>query len=72
MNMAGNQFEISRKTIKCRRNQMMILVYHILDGIVRQLCEYKNVEIVEVHAMSDHIHMLVRIPHKILVSGFMG
>ena len=32
----------------------------------------KEVEIVEAHAMPDHIHMLVRIPPKLSVSGFMG
>lgn len=40
--------------------------------ILRQLCEYKGVEIVGEHAMSDHIHMLVKIPPKIAVSNFMG
>ncbi|MBR0294488.1 MAG: IS200/IS605 family transposase, partial [Bacilli bacterium] len=33
---------------------------------------YKGVEIMEAHAMPDHIHMLVRIPPKIAVSNFMG
>ena len=40
--------------------------------IIRQLCAYKDVEIIEAHAMPDHIHMLVRIPPKIAVSSFMG
>ena len=39
---------------------------------LRRLCEYKGGEIVEAHAMSDHIHMLVKIPPKIAVSSFMG
>ncbi|MDI6453821.1 IS200/IS605 family transposase [Peloplasma aerotolerans] len=39
---------------------------------LRRLCEYKGVEIVEAHAMSDHIHMLVKIPPKLAVSSFMG
>ena len=43
-----------------------------IGSILRQLCEYKGVEIVEAHAMSDHIHMLVKIPPKIAVSNFMG
>ena len=33
---------------------------------------YKDVEIVEAHAMPDHIHMLVKIPPKLSVSSFMG
>ena len=42
-----------------------------IGRIIRQLCEYKGVEIIEAHAMSDHIHMLVRIPPKIAISNFM-
>ena len=30
--------------------------------ILRELCERKDVEIVEVNACADHIHRLVRIP----------
>ena len=33
---------------------------------------YKGVDIIEAHAMPDHIHMLVRIPPKLSVSSFMG
>ena len=36
-----------------------------IGQILRQLCEYKGVEIIEAHAMSDHIHMLVTIPPKL-------
>ena len=43
-----------------------------IGQILRQLCEYKSVEILEAHAMSDHIHMLVTIPPKLAVSNFMG
>ena len=40
--------------------------------ILRQLCGYKGVEIIEGHLMIDHVHMLVSIPPKISVSSFMG
>ena len=40
--------------------------------ILRQLCEWKGVEIIEGEICPDHIHMLVSIPTKISVSGFMG
>ena len=43
-----------------------------IGSILRQLCEYKDVEIIEAHAMSDHIHMMVKIPPKLAVSSFMG
>ena len=40
--------------------------------MLRKLCEYKGVEIIEAEACADHIHMLVKIPPKISVSSFMG
>ena len=40
--------------------------------ILKTFCEYKDVEIVEAHAMKDHIHMLVMIPPKLAISSFMG
>jgi putative transposase len=39
--------------------------------ILKQLCGYKGVEIIEGHFMPDHIHMLVSIPPKMSVSSFM-
>ena len=43
-----------------------------IGGILRRLCDYKNVEIIEAHAMKDHIHMLLKLPPKLAVSSFMG
>jgi putative transposase len=43
-----------------------------IGAILRRLCEMKDVEIIEAHAMPDHIHMLVRNPPKMSVSYFMG
>ena len=40
--------------------------------ILRQLCEWKGVEIIEGEICPDHVHILVSIPPKIRVSGFMG
>ena len=40
--------------------------------ILRKLCEYKGVSIIEANACKDHIHMLVSIPPKLSVSQFMG
>ena len=39
--------------------------------ILRNLCKYKGVEIIEGHLMPDHIHMVVAIPPKYSVAGFM-
>ena len=41
-----------------------------ISEILRQLCEWKGVRIVEAHAWVDHIHMLVEIPPKMSVSSF--
>ena len=43
-----------------------------IGRILRMLCDYKHVEIIEAHAMPDHIHMLVSIPPKLAVADFMG
>ena len=40
--------------------------------ILRQLCQWKGVEIIEGEVCPDHIHMLVSIPPKLSISGFMG
>ena len=40
--------------------------------ILRKLCEWKGVEIIEGEVCPDHIHILVSLPPKMSVSGFMG
>ena len=40
--------------------------------MLRELCEYKQVEIIEAEACKDRIHMLVSIPPKYSVSQIMG
>ena len=57
---------------KYRRKEIYGKIRTDIGQIIRQLCAYKDVEIIEAHAMPDHIHMLVRIPPKIAVSDFMG
>ena len=43
-----------------------------IGKILRQLCEWKGVNIIEAEVCPDHIHMLVEIPPKMSVSSFMG
>ena len=43
-----------------------------IGKILRQLCEWKGVNIVEAEICPDHVHMLVEIPPKLSVSEFMG
>ena len=40
--------------------------------MLRKLCEYKGIEIIEAEACKDHIHMLVSIPPKYSVPQIMG
>ena len=40
--------------------------------IIRTLCQWKGVDILEGEVCPDHIHLLLSIPPKFSVSGFMG
>ena len=44
----------------------------IVGKILRQLCEWKGVKIIQAELCPDHVHMLLEIPPKIAVSSFMG
>ena len=59
-------------TPKYRRKIIYNQYKESIRDIIKQLCGYKGVEIIEGHLMSDHVHMLVSIPPKISVSSFMG
>ena len=43
-----------------------------IGEILRKLCEWKGVNIIEAECCPDHIHILLEIPPKMSVSGFMG
>lgn len=43
-----------------------------IGAILRSLCEWKGVKIIGSEVCPDHVHMLVEIPPKLSVSGFMG
>ena len=43
-----------------------------IRDILRKLCEWKGVEIIEGEICPDHVHLLVSIPPKMSVAGFMG
>ena len=40
--------------------------------MLTQLCEWKGIKIIEAEVCMDHVHMLVEIPPKMSVSGFVG
>jgi len=41
-------------------------------GILKRLCEYKKIEIIEGKACIDHIHLCLSIPPKYSVAGMIG
>ncbi|PJI08405.1 MULTISPECIES: IS200/IS605 family transposase [Clostridium] len=57
---------------KYRRQIIYGKIKNNIGKIIRKLCEWKGVQIIEAEACPDHIHMLVEIPPKISVSSFMG
>ena len=57
---------------KYRRKVIYKEIHKDIGEILRRLCDYKHVEIIEAHAMPDHIHMLLSIPPSLSVSEFMG
>ena len=59
-------------TPKYRRKVIYNQYRKSMGEILKQLCKYKGVEIIEGHLMPDHVHMLVSIPPKLSVSSFMG
>ena len=60
-------------TPKYRRKVIYNQYRKDLGEILRELCRYKHVEIIEGgHLMRDHVHMLVMIPPSLSVSAFMG
>ncbi|QRN85846.1 IS200/IS605 family transposase [Clostridia bacterium] len=59
-------------TPKYRRKIIFNQYKESLREIIRDLCKYKGVEIIEGELMPDHVHLLVSIPPKMSVSSFMG
>ena len=57
---------------KYRRQVIYGSIKEDIGKMLRKLCEYKGVEIIEAEACKDHIHMLVSIPPKYSVSQIMG
>ena len=57
---------------KYRRKVFYLEKREAIREILRKLCQWKGVEIIEGEICPDHIHMLVSIPPKMSVSGFMG
>ena len=57
---------------KYRRQVIYGKIKQDIVQMLRKLCEYKGVEIIEAEACKDHIHMLVSIPPKYSIAQSMG
>ena len=57
---------------KYRRREIYGKLKMEIGKILRELCKWKGVEIIEANGCIDHIHMLLSIPPKISVSSFIG
>ena len=57
---------------KYRRVAMLGEKGREIGAILRELCKWKGVNIIEAEVCKDHIHMLLEIPPKISVSAFVG
>ena len=59
-------------TPKYRRLIIYKQIKKDIQAIIKDLCKWKGVEIIEGSMMPDHVHLLVSIPPKMSVSSFMG
>lgn len=56
---------------KFRRKVIYNKLRKDIQEIIKQLCQWKGVEILEGHMMPDHVHLLLEIQPKMSVSYFM-
>lgn len=62
-------------TCNCAKYRRQVIYGKIkkdIGEILCTLCERKGVKIIEVTMYKDHVHMLVSIPPKLIVSSFVG
>ena len=59
-------------TPKYRRKVIYYQLRADIQKIIKDLCKWKGIEIIEGNMMPDHIHLLLSIPPKYSVSQIMG
>ena len=57
---------------KYRRQVIYGKIKADIGKMLRKLCEYKQIEILEAEACKDYIHMLISVPPKYSISQIMG
>ena len=59
-------------TPKYRKKAIFGALKKDIGKVLRKLCEESGVELVEGHAMLDHVHMLLSVPPKFSISNTIG
>ncbi len=73
-----NKYSLSHTQWKCQYHIIFIpkyrqkVLYGMIREIIRKLCAYKKVEIIEGAVCIDHVHLCLSIAPKESVSNFMG
>ena len=57
---------------KYRKRKLYGKVRKRIGEIFQELCRYKRIEVLEGHAMPDHVHMCLSIPPKYSISMTIG
>lgn len=59
-------------TPKYRRKIIYYKLRKDIQNIIKDLCKWKGIEIIEGYMKADHVHLLLSIPPKMSVSQVMG
>ena len=73
--LAHTKWECKYHIVFARKYRRQIIYGKIkmdIGQMLRKLCEYMGIEIIEAEACKDHIHMLISIPPKYSVAQIMG
>ena len=57
---------------KYRKKILFGKVRRRVGEIIRELCRQKEIELIEGHAMSDHIHICISVPPKYSIANTVG
>ncbi len=73
--LAHTVWECKYHIVWCPKNRRKVIYGKLkkdIGQILRKLCEYKGVEVLEGTACADHIHVFLSIPPKYAVSTIVG
>ena len=73
--LAHSIWQCTYHIVWCPKYRFKILkgeVQRSVEDILRQLCEWKKLEVLEMNVQEDHVHLLVSIPPKLSVSEVVG